>query len=68
MCPGRHFAKEEMIGAFAVLTGMFDIELLVEEGWEPEADPSRFMLGALPIKGKVPFKTRRRQQPRRYTS
>lgn len=60
MCPGRHFAKQEIIGSFAILSSHYDIELLTAEDWVPRPDMSFFPFGGLPPIGKVPFRIRRR--------
>ena len=61
MCPGRHFAKQEMIATFAMLCTAYDIELRTEEGFKPEPDLTYFPFGGLPPKGKIPFRIRRRE-------
>lgn len=61
MCPGRHFAKQEIIGTFAMLLDMFDIELQMPKGWAPVMDMRYFPLGGLPIKGAVGFRIRTRK-------
>lgn len=60
MCPGRHFAKHQMIVTFAALVSRFDIELLTPEGWKPESDLSRYGFGTQGPKQKVEFRIRRR--------
>lgn len=60
MCPGRFFAKNEMMAAFAMLCTNYDIDLLVPRDWRPEPDMNYFAIGALPPKGKIPFRIRRR--------
>ncbi|KAF2274030.1 cytochrome P450 [Westerdykella ornata] len=60
MCPGRHFAKQEMIISFAVLTHFFEFELLTPPGWRPDNDLSRYGFGTQQPKQKVPFRVRRR--------
>lgn len=42
MCPGRHFAKQEVIAGMAVLVASFDIELKVPNGFVPQADMNYF--------------------------
>ncbi|KAI0483446.1 cytochrome P450 [Xylaria cf. heliscus] len=63
MCPGRHFAKQEMIGSFAVFLDNYDVEILLPDGWVPEPDMKYFGTGALPPKKAVPFRIRRRVKP-----
>ena len=59
MCPGRTFAKNEMLGSFALLSTKFDVELLIS-GQEIKPDMSFFSIGTLPPKGDIPFRIRRR--------
>lgn len=61
MCPGRHFAKQEIIGTFAMLFLHYDIELLTAKDWQPQPDMSYFPFGGLPPVGKVPFRIRRKK-------
>lgn len=49
-CPGRHFAKREIMVTCALMISMFDVEILADE----EA------LGTLRPADKVPFRIRRR--------
>ncbi|KAK0630533.1 cytochrome P450 [Bombardia bombarda] len=58
MCPGRHFAKSEIISTFALLTSRYDMELM--EGVAVEPDLRWFPVGALPPAGKLPFRMRRK--------
>ena len=60
ICPGRHFAKHEMLFSFALLCTMYDIEPLGSSA-KPEADLRHYGHGTLPPKGQVPFRIRRRQ-------
>lgn len=61
MCPGRHFAKNEIIGTFAVLTREYDLELLGDDRHHHASSDLRwFPSGALPPVGKVPFRIRKR--------
>jgi hypothetical protein len=62
ICPGRHFAKREIIGTFAVLCDAFDMELLPHGGGGTQPDTHFFAVGAMPAKGKVPFRMRRRRR------
>lgn len=62
MCPGRHFAKQQIISAFALLFNDFDIEL------SPVVDTNKVLpdmrwiaVGGLPPVCKVPVRIRRRQ-------
>ncbi|EWZ29436.1 cytochrome P450 [Fusarium oxysporum Fo47] len=62
MCPGRFFAKQELIAAVAVALRAFDIELV-----DPEAaskvrpNMDYFPFGTIPPKGKVAARIRRRK-------
>ena len=60
MCPGRHFAKQELIGTFAMLCAHFDLEILTPAGFKLEPDTRYRMFGAMPVKGKIPARVRRR--------
>lgn len=60
-CPGRHFAKQEMIVMAATMTAAFEIKLQTKPGWEPESDSSHFGFGTMPPKGIIPCKIRRRK-------
>lgn len=62
MCPGRHFAKQEIIGTFALVSQFFDIELLTPQGFVFEADMKYFPLGGLPPTKRIPFRIRGRKQ------
>lgn len=57
-CPGKQFAKQEIILSFAILCTAFDIELLEEKNYV--SDMRYYGLGGMPVKGKVPFKIRLR--------
>jgi cytochrome P450 len=60
-CPGRNFAKNEIILGFAIVLSMLDVELLDSDNVEPRKPDLKFYgLGTLPPKGKVPFRVRRR--------
>ena len=63
MCPGRHFAKQEILLTFAMLCNAFDIELLTEANAGPHPDMSFYGLGTLPPRGTTPFRLRRREDP-----
>ncbi|OJD40672.1 nacht and ankyrin domain protein [Diplodia corticola] len=60
MCPGRHFAKREMLLTMALMVRDFDVEVTadskaLEMGWKD------FGLGTQRPKGRVPFRLRRRR-------
>lgn len=57
MCPGRHFAKVEIIATFAMMCTMFDIELI---GGLPAPNMKEVGWGTLPTSGKTPCRIRRR--------
>ena len=61
MCPGRHFAKQEMISSLAIMLTLFDIELVDEAGRIPENDMAGFGFGALSPKGETPVRMRLRR-------
>ncbi|KAK3332568.1 cytochrome P450 [Cercophora scortea] len=63
LCPGRHFAKQQILLTFATLITKFDIELAFPSpgaaaGVKPDMSHAPF--GALPPLGKVPFRIRRK--------
>ena len=59
-CPGRNFAKQEIIVGFAIMFSMMDIELLDTNDVAPQGPDMKFYgLGTLPPKGKVPFRMRK---------
>lgn len=60
ICPGRHFARQEVVCTLAKLALEYDMELRVSKGWEPRMDSAFFPIGTLPPKDKVAFRVRRR--------
>ena len=60
MCPGRHFAKQEMITAMAIVLTLFDVELADEKGRIPGNDMEGFGFGTLWPKGRTEVRMRRR--------
>ena len=58
ICPGRHFAKQEILLTAALLISTFDIQL---EGPGPDVDWRFFGTGTLGVKGKTVGKIRRRK-------
>lgn len=56
-CPGRHFAKQEILLTLATLFSYFDIELI---GPAPKVDWSSYGTGVLAPKGSVRFRIRKR--------
>ncbi|KAL8755569.1 MAG: hypothetical protein Q9184_004760 [Pyrenodesmia sp. 2 TL-2023] len=60
-CPGRNFAKQEIIIGFTLVLSMLDVELLCPEKRGIRKPNLRYYgLGTLPPKGKVPFRVRKR--------
>ena len=60
-CPGRHFAKQEIITTVAMMLTTFEIELVAGPGWKkPDADLSHFGFGTMPPNGKIPCRIRRK--------
>lgn len=57
-CPGKNFAKQEIILCIAVMCLLFDIEL--SPSAKLEASTDYYGLGTLPQKWKVPFRIRQR--------
>ena len=61
LCPGRHFAKREIITTAAILLDAFEMELLEGKGKKrPDVDMSCFGFGTMPPDKAIPFKIRRR--------
>ena len=60
MCPGRFFAKNEMMASLALLCTSYDIELRTSKGWRLEADMAYYLVGVLPLKGRIPFRIKRK--------
>jgi cytochrome P450 len=63
MCPGRHFAKKELIVTMSIFLTVFDIELLPQEGLI-ENDMGYFMFGVMHPKGPIPARIRKRKHLR----
>lgn len=59
LCPGRHFAKQEMISASAILLSAFDIELL-QPTQKVRENKAFYGFGTLPPKDKIKVRIRRR--------
>lgn len=57
-CPGRYFARREMMVCIAVLCSEYDFEFLSND--KVQMDFSFFGIGTLPSKGDVPVRIRRR--------
>lgn len=60
MCPGRHFAKKEMIVTMAMFLTAFEIELLIDADCEIQPDLKYFMFGVMHPQGKIPARIRKR--------
>ena len=60
VCPGRHFARQEVVCTLAKVALQYDIEPQVPKGWEPKMDSAFFPIGTLPPANKVPYRIRRR--------
>ena len=61
LCPGRHFAKHEILLAFAVICLLFDIEILPGAGFNPQPDMTYYGKGAMAPKVPTRFRIRRRK-------
>jgi len=57
LCPGRHFAKQEMLVSAAVRLAAYEVELRPGEKYEVDKDYYGF--GAMPPKGKIAARIRR---------
>lgn len=62
-CPGRHFAKRQILLTTALMISMFDIEIL-QEGWGVQEDftLNGFGSGVSHPLGKVPIRMRHRDR------
>lgn len=60
LCPGRHFAKREILLTSAIFLSTFEIELINDK--LPEPNKGIYGFGTMPPKGKVPCRIRRRLQ------
>ena len=61
ICPGRHFAKLEIISSLAIMLTFFDIEILDKAYRIPVNDMVGFGFGTLWPKEKMPIRIRRRK-------
>ena len=59
LCPGRHFAKREIMLTAAIMLTAYDIELLTDK--MPGPDESVFGFGTMPPNAKVPCRIRRKK-------
>ncbi|KAE8443147.1 hypothetical protein EG329_002316 [Mollisiaceae sp. DMI_Dod_QoI] len=60
ICPGRFYAKQEALGALAILLTMFDIELKDKDKM-PQPNLEFFPFGVVPPNDKIPARMRRRR-------
>ena len=60
ICPGRHFAKQEVTCTIARFVLNYDVAIQAPTEWRPKMDTSFFPGGSLPPKDRVPFRIRRR--------
>ncbi len=60
LCPGRHFAKHEILLGLAYFLTAYDFQLNVPKGWKAEPDLTVVGTGTLPPKDKIPFSVRKR--------
>lgn len=64
ICPGRHFAKQEIIVVMALFLTMFEVEVLMTEEELRNAmkpDQRFFMFGVMPPAGKIRARMRRKR-------
>ncbi|KAJ9260157.1 hypothetical protein DTO212C5_8537 [Paecilomyces variotii] len=64
ICPGRHFAKQEIIVVMALFLTMFEVEVLMtEEELQNAMKPDQrfFMFGVMPPAGKIRARMRRKR-------
>lgn len=62
LCPGRHFAKRQIITSAAVLLSAYEFEPVGQEGAKkPDVDMRWFGFGTMPPNRLVPFRVRRRR-------
>ncbi|KAI1338398.1 cytochrome P450 [Xylariaceae sp. FL0016] len=62
MCPGRFFAKQEMMAGVALMLRAFEFELVdLGKADKVRPDMAYFPFGAMPPDRKVPFRVRRRK-------
>lgn len=61
-CPGRHFAKRQIITATAILLSAYEFELAGQGGInKPDVDMRTFGFGTMPPNRPIPFRVRRRR-------
>lgn len=62
LCPGRHYAKQEMLMTFAILATAFNVEIMHKKDVQTGANMSYCGLSVLQPTGKTPFRIRRRRK------
>jgi cytochrome P450 len=65
MCPGRHFAKQEMIGSVTVFAHYYDLDVLLDRA--PTMDDKFYGMGAQPPAEKTRVRIRRKVGGWKYT-
>lgn len=60
LCPGRHFAKNEILATVALLYSRYEMQILDNHVQDVQPDMWWFPVGGLPPNKKVPFKIRSR--------
>ncbi|KAI1451239.1 cytochrome P450 [Annulohypoxylon moriforme] len=60
ICPGRHYAKHQLLLTFTTLFSKFDLELIDPKASKAAPNMRYAPFGALPPVGKIPFRMRRK--------
>lgn len=63
MCPGRHYAKTEMMITLALLFNKFDVELMMADTSKVQPNMGFAPFGSLPPTCALPFRIRRKVAP-----
>lgn len=63
MCPGRHYAKTEMMITLALLFKRFDVEFLMPDTSKVQPNMGFAPFGSLPPTCALPFRIRRKAAP-----
>ncbi|KAJ5175871.1 Replication factor C subunit 1 [Penicillium canariense] len=62
-CPGRHFAKQEILGSVAIFQSYYELEVVDRpKEWLPRPDHRFYGVGAVPPAAPIPFRIRRRRR------
>ncbi|KAI4185317.1 MAG: hypothetical protein L6R41_004204 [Letrouitia leprolyta] len=62
LCPGRHFAKQEILTTAAILLTAYELELVGQDcKGKPQVDMGCFGFGTMPPDRAIPFRIRRRR-------